>query len=797
MGSELGDNNENIMENRLGRLAGLAAFALMLLRLGRLISSEGDAPAWQLIMIASAFLGGVIWWLLNQTISNRKIATVLFVSAGLILFLRISAPHTLIGGFLPSLETGGVLVQEIGQAIDLIRFGVAPVFPGSGVVAILSIQMWVIGGLYTWGATGGPTTAMVLPSLALYLQFAVMDRVPAGRGWMGAAAVVIALSVAAVAMERRSDAGRVRDLEGRPLPRRAGSMAFILAIVIAGGSVALADRGSSLVPSTGNLQWRVGSGYGYGVGGVSYDRLADLQQQIISRSNTVLFRATLSEEAPPADQIYWRMESLDTFDGVAWRPGNFAAPYYTSGVAGGDPNHAYRGTTQTIAQRVAIEQLRSQVVPIAGIAAVLDSDQINPQSFQIAPDGSVIYQPRLGLGEQFQAATTFALHDEDLGALASSNGVLTPMFAAAAEAGVFSAEPAPLPGDTTRPEDIDRFVALPKDFPATLLGVALERTLGATTDFEKAWLLQYWFRDSGDFTYSTNVSTGQSSLQLEDWLTDPVSTNYRVGYCEQFANGMAVLGRELGIPTRVVWGFTPGVATFVEVIDKDGNVVTDEDGNVVLEEVIEVRENNAHAWVEMWMDGVGWVKFDPTPRGDGALPNSLTADFNPVVYLPPPGDLGGLDRSAEEFAGETNPFAIDQTGNPIGDSSGFAISKWWLVIPALLIIALITPILKSVRRRRRVRRLRDGDITAAWEEIIDRLQDLGSPVPAHQTPMEFATATDRSLVPIARSYSAAIYGGIKVTASQDDLDTVESWLKLRYEGGKRTRAALNPKSLFD
>jgi hypothetical protein len=52
-------------------------------------------------------------------------------------------------------------------------------------------------------------------------------------------------------------------------------------------------------------------------------------------------------------------------------------------------------------------------------------------------------------------------------------------------------------------------------------------------------------------------------------------------------------------------------------------------------------------------------------------------------------------------------------------------------------------------------------------------------------------------VPIARSYSAAIYGGIKVTASQDDLDTVESWLKLRYEGGKRTRAALNPRSLFD
>ena len=466
---------------------------------------------------------------------------------------------------------------------------------------------------------------------------------------------------------------------------------------------------------------------------------------------------------------------------MAWRPSTAGAPYYTPRVAGGDPNYAYRGTTQTVGQRVFIEALNSQVVPIAGIAAVLDSDQLNPSSFQIAPDGSVIYQAKLGRGDQFQAAATLSIHNDDLGALASSDGELTPMFAAAAEAGVFDVEAAPLPGDTSRPEDIDRLLALPEDFPETLTAVALERTLGATTDFERAWLLQHWFRDSGDFTYSTNVSTGHSSLELEDWLADPTSLNYRTGYCEQFANGMAVMGRILGIPSRVVWGFTPGEVT---VVDN--------------QEVIEVRDNNAHAWVEMWMDGVGWVKFDPTPRGDGALPSSLTADFNPVVYLPPPSDLGPLDRSAEEFADEDNPFALDQTDNPIGDgSSGFTISRWWLLIPGLVTIALITPILKSIRRRRRKRRLSDGDITAAWEEIIDRLQDLGSPVPAHQTPLEFATATDRSLVPIARSYSAAIYGGVNVTASQDDLNTVENWLKLRYEGGKRTRAALNPKSLFD
>ena len=40
---------------------------------------------------------------------------------------------------------------------------------------------------------------------------------------------------------------------------------------------------------------------------------------------------------------------------------------------------------------------------------------------------------------------------------------------------------------------------------------------------------------------STDVSTGHASLDLEDWLTEPTSINYRVGYCEQFAATMAAM----------------------------------------------------------------------------------------------------------------------------------------------------------------------------------------------------------------------------------------------------------------
>jgi len=406
---------------------------------------------------------------------------------------------------------------------------------------------------------------------------------------------------------------------------------------------------------------------------------------------------------------------------------------------------------------------------------------LNTSSFQIGADGSVLYQAFLREGDAYQVVATLPVESEDLGALASSNGELTPLFAAAAADGAFTAEPAPLPGDIARPASIDRFLELPDDLPAALTKVARQKTAGAKTDFEKGWLLQYWFRDSGDFTYSTSVSSGSGSLELENWLTDPTSRNYRIGYCEQFASSMAVLSRVLGIPSRVVWGFTPG-----EVRVVDG------------QEVIQVRDKNAHAWVEMWMDGVGWVKFDPTPRNDGALPPSVTAAFDPVSYLPPPAEIDLDSLAAGDLGGPNDPSRFDLIEDPVaGQGSGISSSTWWLALPLIALLAGVVPLLKSLRRRRRLRRLREGDVTAAWEEIVDRLEDLGSPVPAYQTPLEFADATDRVLVPLARSYSAAIYGGINGSASKDDLETVEAWLKHRYEGGRRTRAAFNLKSLID
>ena len=161
------------------------------------------------------------------------------------------------------------------------------------------------------------------------------------------------------------------------------------------------------------------------------------------------------------------------------------------------------------------------------------------------------------------------------------------------------------------------YTELPDDFPEEVQELARQETAGTSTAFERATVLELFFRESGGFVYDAAASSGHSSLDLVSWLTDFESRNYRAGYCEQFATAMALMARTLNIPSRVVMGFAPG-----DVVDTNGD------------EYIYVRAKHGHAWVELYMPGQGWLPFDPTPRGDGINPSTVSElGFDPRQIL--------------------------------------------------------------------------------------------------------------------------------------------------------------------
>jgi hypothetical protein len=411
----------------------------------------------------------------------------------------------------------------------------------------------------------------------------------------------------------------------------------------------------------------------------------------------------------------------------------------------------------------------------------LSSDvELLSDSYRVREDGSVKFDARTYEGLTYRL--TSEIPQPDLAALASPNGTLSPIFASAVDAGAIDLRPADRRAGPAPSRVLDLYLDLPDRMPDEIRKLASEVTAGASTGFERAVLLEAFFRSSGLFRYDATISTGHTSLDLADWLTAPASRNYRTGYCEQFATAMAVMGRVLGIPSRVVVGFTPGT------------VQQQSDGS----ELIVVGQRNAHAWVEMYFSGQGWIRFDPTPRADGVNPaTTARLGFDPNLFLPEPSELGpqaasgGLrpdltDRLLEEGADPT-------LGLPSG--AGLRVAGWIAPPLGLLGILSLLPAIKLVRRRRRIRRLREGDITAAWAEITDRLRDLGHRIPVSETPLEVAAGLGAAMVPLAAKYTRAVYGEMPVAGGDEALRAAEADLRHRYRAGRRALAWLHPRSL--
>jgi len=88
-----------------------------------------------------------------------------------------------------------------------------------------------------------------------------------------------------------------------------------------------------------------------------------------------------------------------------------------------------------------------------------------------------------------------------------------------------------------------------------------------------------------------------------------------------------------------------------------------------------------------------------------------------------------------------------------------------------------------------------GEVDAAWEEIVDRLADLGTHVDPAHTPIEIARRESPELLPLARRYSAAAYGRKSSGPCIEDFERAETALRMRYEGRRWRASAFRVDSL--
>lgn len=259
---------------------------------------------------------------------------------------------------------------------------------------------------------------------------------------------------------------------------------------------------------------------------------------------------------------YWRLTSLPEFDGSTW--GVSQDEFDTAGgrlADGADPTSSW-----FVTQTVTIQNLRGNLAPAAYEASELR-----------AASRSLYYALDSG---------TLLVNGNELGA-SDSYTIVSAVADPAVPVLDFLTSLSP-PSST--------YVELPDNEEMKRLGdLAREITSGAESGYRAAIDLQTYFREN--FTYSLDVpALGDERSHLE-------FIERGSGYCEQFASTFAVMARSIGLPTRVAIGFTPG----------------EDDGNGTYT----VRSQHAHAWPEVWFDGVGWLMFEPTP-GRGAPDRGYT-----------------------------------------------------------------------------------------------------------------------------------------------------------------------------
>lgn len=164
--------------------------------------------------------------------------------------------------------------------------------------------------------------------------------------------------------------------------------------------------------------------------------------------------------------------------------------------------------------------------------------------------------------------------------------------------------------DTARANGIAEVPAIRRDADTSLNADGLSPRQAAQIAAMR-YLVDYFA--NGDFTYSVDAPDGSGSNNLQ------IIANLlqeRRGYCVHYASALAVLGRALGVPTRLVLGYRANA---------DGTAIALENGVEVV--TYQATNHDLHAWTEAFIDNVGWVSFDVTPsiaQSDAALDAGIT-----------------------------------------------------------------------------------------------------------------------------------------------------------------------------
>ena len=619
-------------------------------------------------------LQGISWWLVGtifvfavlfaaaavrRLLRGRAWPPIISAAVGVALLTLIYAADTAILGVIPTLGTLGRFGQIIEQGITSIVEQWVPATPELGIVLLLAVLMIVCAWFADVVVAARKPALVALPLAAiLAVPLAIKPGLIDALWYLVTAALYLAVL----------RIGRPRD------SRRA--------VVVVGAAVAL---GSLLlpyaIPGVEEQPASRTSGLRSGI-----NPLITLGDDLRRGDPTLALSYTSSANYP----VYLRLTTLDRFTGGTWGP--------IVGDTRGDNLDAFpfpAGLTQATAVNAAEVDVTVADVFTNWLPTPYPTTSITgvEGDWFWEPDGLTVRSVDTGArGQQYTAAFL---------------------------------EPRPtseqLAATTVFPADApEGSLALPGDMPAIVVDTAHQVADAAASAYDKALALQTYLRGV-DFSYSEEApvdegfdGTGMDALAI--------FLERKTGYCVHYASAMAVMARELGIPSRVAVGFQPGDRRF-----NDGS------------NLYEVSTDDLHAWPELYFDDIGWLRFEPTP-GRGAVPRYGSALVDDPTT---PQDESSPTPAPTPTADAADRPDVDDGVPDVAAAESQLLASLLLglaIVAAIVVVLLLPAGFRAGLRMLRLRRIRQGrdPAAAAWDEVRDTARDVGWSASETETPRAFA-----------------------------------------------------------
>jgi transglutaminase-like putative cysteine protease len=544
----------------------------------------------------------------------------------------------------------------------------------------------------------------------------------------------------------------------------------VLACVVV---VATAAAGAGARPSTAALGWESWDLFGNSRAGQA---VALIWSSNYGGIDFPAKETTVLRIVAPRRALYWRATTLDSFAGDRWLETLYATA--RPGAARTLPRDELLPSSASsrrgwVKQEVEVRALVDDHVIAAGqpMEIAADSDR---RIFYLS--GGVMRAPD-GLGQMRHYTVWSYAPRPTPAALVRSPPAYPPALERYLDVGRTIVPPFGAPGRTAAVSALFSNDLYQQLWPYEATWREGRRlTARARSPYEATVAIERWLRSDGGFTYDEHPPAPAGLPPLVDFLE-----RTKRGYCQQFAGTMALMLRYLGIPSRVAVGFTSGTW-------KDGAwTVTDHD---------------AHAWVEVWFAGQGWLPFDPTP-GRGRLSATYTNASDSADAIRALGTGRFLDLGSRATT-------VPARGVARKEQPGGRSIHWSLIVPfAALVVALVVALagLALTKSLQRYRRAATSDprhrASAARGELAAFIRDQGSPVAGTASITELVVELRRLGVgsdAFAAAFARARYGPPSgASGAADDtrreLRRVLSMLRTRLGPGRRIRGFLTVRSL--